>query len=100
MYSQFKYQTYHIFWMVGICPWGIWHGGLLSSGYMSGGYLSGGICPRTLYSPPMSSDIHLLTGTNSLVLGDFNAIHSGTPEQPIREAINWRIRSVFPALQS
>ena len=23
-------------------------------------------------------------------------IHSGTPEQPIREAINWRIRSVFP----
>ena len=24
--------------------------------------------------------------------------HSGTPEQPIREAINWRIRSIFPAL--
>ena len=27
-------------------------------------------------------------------------IHSGTPEQPIREAINWRMRTVFPALQS
>ena len=27
-------------------------------------------------------------------------INSGTPEQAIPEAINWRIRSVFPALQS
>ena len=50
------------------------------------------------YSPPID---HLLTGTDSLVLGDFNAHHSlCTPEQPIREAINWRIRSVFPTLQS
>ena len=50
MYSQFKYQTYHIFfWMVGICP-GVFGTGVIVQrvyvrGYMSGGICPGGICP-------------------------------------------------------
>ena len=65
-----------------------------------------------MYIPPSSSCNgcyppaldHMLIGTYSLVLGDFNSHHSlwhaGTPEQPIREATNWRIQLAFPALPS
>ena len=64
MYSQFKYQTYHIFfgWWVyvrgvfgtgGYCPAGICPG-VYVRGYLSGGYLSGGVFVlepnTTLYS--------------------------------------------------
>ena len=50
------------------------------------------------YSPPLD---HMPTGTDSLVLGDFNAhhslSHSGTTDT--RGTI-WRTQSAFPALQS
>ena len=50
------------------------------------------------YSPPID---HLLTGTDSLVLGDFNAHHSlwnsGTTDTRGKQLADW---SVFPALQS
>ena len=45
MYSQFKYQTYHIFFGWWVYVRGYLARGLLSSGYMSGGICPGGICP-------------------------------------------------------
>ena len=50
------------------------------------------------YSPPLD---HMMTDIDSLARGSLMlTIHSGTPDQPIQEATNWRIQSGFPSLQS
>ena len=59
MYSQFKYQTYHIF-----CGWWVYVRVVFGTGgYCPRGICPGGICPRTVgvaYSDHHVSQIHSL----------------------------------------
>ena len=48
MYSQFKYQTYHIFFGWWVYVRGVFGtGGYCPAGICPGGICPGGICPRT-----------------------------------------------------